>query len=1268
MSTNPSAYPPGPASIPENLTAATPRYRRHAWIAVAALLLFAFVYVGLAVWFCWQAWHMLSSGFAGGEHAVQGFILGIPSAFLAAFMIKGLFFVKQGGESQDIELTAADQPALFEFLYKLADEAQAPRPHRVYASAAVNAAVFYDLSIINFLFPSRKNLEIGLALVNVLTLGELKAVLAHEFGHFAQRSMAVGRWVYIAQQIAGHMVARRDGFDRFLAGLARLDIRIAWVGWLLSLIVWSIRSLIELSFRLLLLAQRALSREMEMQADLVAVSLTGSDALMHALHKMSAADDAWSRTIAFANREYGKGRQVADLLSIQSRIIDHLRVAYDDLQYGRAPQAPENEPAAHRVFKVDFARPPQMWSTHPLNHEREQNAKKTYVAAPLDNRSAWTVFHDAKGLRERVSTSMIKQVKSDAALESEKDAIENLDLEYRQEFLNRFYRSAYLGRSVVRHARTLNELYENFAPLPAGALARIYPAELSAELETLRELQRETAMLKAILDGAMQAAGSATRYRGRDLRSKDLPAAIAEAEQELAALESRIYAHDRLCRSAHLAVARQFGGGWDLYLKSLLGLMHYADHSAADLRDMQAVTANVFQVVTAGGKLNKEKFKRLMTGCQELFASLAAAYAGAAQVAPGAAVLKRMEVESWPAQFGQFTFAAPSDSNINDWLNNVDSWANAAHANFRRLYEAALGELLKTEAQLAKAAHTAGAQLEAAPAAATYPAAYPVLVPGDERPKQKKLDWWSRFQRADGPFAAIGKLAVAASLVAAVLLFGMHSGRADLTIYNGLESPVQVTVGSEQATVQAKGFADLKLPSDDDVDVRAAIGNTEIEHFKQHVDNSLAHYVYNVANAAVFVQWAAVYGNARAVEPQSRGNPRWSEVNVDHLFTQPPRSVQTKAGGATRTVLSSLSGEPPAAQLNELKNRADVDRIVQTHVRYDPPDSGNLGAWLSFLQKVPQSDEVLAARLRRYPNDVYALRLEQDIASPQQRPAICQRHAEAARQAPENADLQYLALRCMPHGEAQAQAFTGAADRWPRNPWLQLASGYTALNAGRFDEAMQRFAVTFAQMPASKEWVNVDIARARRLRDPNAAIGDLQAGSFQLDTVHDLETNPKLTGVALAWSEFVRGNLAKAHQLAPAGRDGLSLAILLAASDGAPAEWADQVLRIAPDQSWSQDMLWYGLALATRQQRDTAPYLTLLTANADETGAQMAIFYRALQAGKPFDPGTRLADTSLRDRGLDYALALVVKGRAAPSAWRDDAKRLLFGTERPYFE
>ena len=40
------------------------------------------------------------------------------------------------------------------------------------------------------------------------------------------------------------------------------------------------------------MAEQALSREMEFQADLVAVSVTGSDALVNALYKLQSADHA----------------------------------------------------------------------------------------------------------------------------------------------------------------------------------------------------------------------------------------------------------------------------------------------------------------------------------------------------------------------------------------------------------------------------------------------------------------------------------------------------------------------------------------------------------------------------------------------------------------------------------------------------------------------------------------------------------------------------------------------------------------------------------------------------------------------------------------------------------------------------------------------------------------------------------------------------------------------------------------------------------------
>ena len=254
-------YPNGPDSVPTGFARPGSHYKRKAWLAVAVLALFIALYLGLTAWFVTTAvWRIDALNTRSGPIA---FLVLAASVFLAVFMIKALFFVKKGAHGNDaVEVTRADEPQLFAFLDRVADEARAPRPHKVFLSQRVNAAVFYDLSLLNLLFPSRKNLEIGLALVNMLNLAEFKAVCAHEFGHFAQRSMAVGRWVYTTQQIAGHIVAKRDMLDTWLNALSRFDVRIAWIGWILRLVVWSLRTVVDAGFRLVVMAQRALSREM----------------------------------------------------------------------------------------------------------------------------------------------------------------------------------------------------------------------------------------------------------------------------------------------------------------------------------------------------------------------------------------------------------------------------------------------------------------------------------------------------------------------------------------------------------------------------------------------------------------------------------------------------------------------------------------------------------------------------------------------------------------------------------------------------------------------------------------------------------------------------------------------------------------------------------------------------------------------------------------------------------------------------------------------
>src|SRR5262249_11837670 len=156
--------------------------------------------------------------------------------------------------------------------------------------------------------------------------------------------------------------------------------------------------------------------------------------------------------------ELNEKRGVKDLFAIQSKIIENTRSLLDDPIYGAAPPMPELQPEAHRVFKVALAAPPRMWATHPANSDREANAKRRYVRAPIDERNAWTVFEEPQKLREQVSRHMVRnQEFTPVDIEA---SLASLAKDYSRDYLNPRYRGAYLGRSVVRHASAIDELYD----------------------------------------------------------------------------------------------------------------------------------------------------------------------------------------------------------------------------------------------------------------------------------------------------------------------------------------------------------------------------------------------------------------------------------------------------------------------------------------------------------------------------------------------------------------------------------------------------------------------------------------------------------------------------------------------------------------------------------------------------------------------------------------------------------------------------------------
>ena len=1273
----PDIYPAGPASVPPRLTEPSANYRRHAWFAMLGLLAFIVVYFGLLSWFAWTAYRLFAGLLAGGGgDGLVSLIAGACAAFLAVFMIKALIFNKRAKEDdRNIELEPGKQPELFAFLHRLADEAGAPRPRRVYLSAHVNASVFYDLSLANLLFPSRKNLEIGLGLVNVLSLGELKAVLAHEFGHFAQRTMAVGRWVYIAQQIAGHIVAKRDALDSFLAGLSRVDFRIAWIGWILSLIVWSIRSLVEMIFRGVVLAQRALSREMEYQADLVAASLTGSDALVHALHRLGAADEAWNRAIRFAGEEAALGRPVKDLFAVQLRVIEHMRTVLADAGYGQPPQLPGERLDAHRVFRAELAQPPQMWSTHPSNEAREANIKRVYIPCAIDERSALELLHDAQALKEETSRRMLTGPDPEFAPIAE--SLQRLDEQFAMLSLSRRYRGTYLGRSIVRGHASVDELYPQL-PLAGDVAAQIdalYAPEHGENIESLRELEQQRALLEAISKGDLQAAGGVVQWRGAQIPRKSLPAVLAGLDAEIAPLREAVQTHDRRCRGLHLAAAETLGPAWASRLRGQLAVLHYAEHAKADVVDAYGLLHNTYRIVTADRRVSASELRRLIAAGNQVYEAIANVHGHAPQVAIDERIAARLGVASWGEALPErFAMSRATEENIDSWMNVVDGWVNATIGPLSALQHGALESLLATEDEVAQRLRD-GTPAPPPLQVPVAPREYLTWLPGAGRKLQKTLGWWDRFQTADGWLPGIARVAVAGGIVGAVFTVGGTVGLSTISVFNGLARTVVVQVDEETATVEPFSFATLSIPNTTThhVEARTQDSSETIESFDVDVSAGTPHLVYNVASAAPLVEWTAVYGSVQAVPETRLGAERWLETRAEDVFVEPPQSISSSGNGGSRLALSAVSNLPPASLLGAL-NEADTAgaaRMAEAHARWDAPESGYLAEWMLRAKEGGELPAILAARLKRNPAEVMSLRIEQDTAEGAQRDAVCKRHRAAAAAADASPAIHYVALRCIDDNAARNVALIEAHARWPAEPWLMLAAGYVHAERAQWDRALPLLEKATA-IPEAAAGIIPDIARLKRGTGAASTqtLESLAARSGYLEMMLALETGKGTEGSpAAAYQHLAKGELSLALTVAGSDPDMLpQLLPLAAASDGADAQTIRRALALPPKPEQDSVRAWMLLALSASNGGDLAPLRKAALAAEPEEGAALAKFFDAVRSGAGAEAAeAALGEVSPRTRGIAYASAVVMLGERCPAAWREQAKWLLFPAERPYF-
>jgi Zn-dependent protease with chaperone function len=299
----PDTLPAETAPITEYFSGPMPQVRlprgyQVGLVAVAfAMVLLPLLYLGFMALVGWGTWlwttHAVEWFFpvsGGTRHVfwVLGILYVIPiliGLILLLFMFKS-FFSNWRVIEFATPISHLEHPEIFRFLGQLCREMNAPIPSRVDVSLSINASAGFRAGFGSF-FGNDIMLSFGLPLVAGMNCREFAAVLAHELGHFTQRSAM--RCDFLVRTIHGWLfraVFEPDELDESLEEAGNAGA----FGLLLSIFARMAIAFTRALMWLLLVLSHALvsflSRQMEFHADACAAAVTGGDGFVAMLNKL----------------------------------------------------------------------------------------------------------------------------------------------------------------------------------------------------------------------------------------------------------------------------------------------------------------------------------------------------------------------------------------------------------------------------------------------------------------------------------------------------------------------------------------------------------------------------------------------------------------------------------------------------------------------------------------------------------------------------------------------------------------------------------------------------------------------------------------------------------------------------------------------------------------------------------------------------------------------------------------------------------------------
>lgn len=379
------------------------------------------------------------------------FGIGISSfgLIILIFLFKFLFKTSKSDRSLWLEVTQKNEPALFKLISEIVNQVGTEFPKKVYLSSDVNASVFYDSNILSIFFPVGKNLQIGMGLVNSVSESELKAILSHEFGHFAQGTMRLGSFVYGVNKMIFDMIYENESFDKIIQEWADLS-------WIFSIVVqgankvilgiqWLSRKLYEI----VNLNYLGLSREMEFHADEIAAHVAGSEPLKNSLLRLNLADHAYQSVLNFYDSRIKENTRTENIFSDMEFVLKHISAENRIPVINNLPQVSTEYLSKYNKSKLVIK---DQWSSHPTLEERIQRLERLGIKSEPDSyKPANTLFSNHLEIQSKLTEKLFATIKFDGEV-----ILTGADF-FRTNFVDEFKKNQF--------EPVFNDYYDNWNPL-----------------------------------------------------------------------------------------------------------------------------------------------------------------------------------------------------------------------------------------------------------------------------------------------------------------------------------------------------------------------------------------------------------------------------------------------------------------------------------------------------------------------------------------------------------------------------------------------------------------------------------------------------------------------------------------------------------------------------------------------------------------------------------------------------------------------------------